>query len=140
MGHANCTALSKATIRQIYARGKANLRQILEKAVELPEHKCPDKEDPESHAADISMLLGEVINFYLQKHRFTPQSTPTPIIQPCGMDERQRELFVQWDEGGEAYQRWSTAEYEIFDQIKWQFAPGWRKRYPDLPLLGNFTC
>jgi hypothetical protein len=51
---------------------------------------------------------------------------------------RQRQLFQQWSEP-QGCERWEEAEYAVFDRIPWRFTKGWRKRYRDVPRLGNVT-
>ena len=93
MGHANLTDLSKCAIRQVYARGKASLQQMLDKAVALPYYRAEYKDDPEPTRSMLGMFLVEIINFYLHRHAFTPQGKRTPVFQACDMNPSQQAFY-----------------------------------------------
>jgi hypothetical protein len=46
---------------------------------------------------------------------------------------KQRIAFKRWMLGDE------DEDFDVLDNIPWRFAPGWRKRYRDIPRLGNVT-
>jgi hypothetical protein len=55
---------------------------------------------------------------------------------------RRAEALGQWHEGSDDqwdYNEDGTGTGDVFDGIPWRFAPGWRKRYRDVPRLGNVT-
>lgn len=107
MGHASVTHLSKATLSLVYAKGKASINDVLLRAMKLPEHKSEVEYDVDAARADIGMLIVEVVNFLLKPQKFTPQSTPTPVLEPCDMTERQAVLFRQFMENADEYGRWT---------------------------------
>lgn len=45
--------------------------------------------------------------------------------------------YAMWDMDDDTFH--DGDEWENFDKIRWVFAPGWRKRYRDVPRLGNVT-
>jgi hypothetical protein len=54
----------------------------------------------------------------------------------------QRKAFAEWK--ADEIDEWDAvmsdgSEYETFDSIQWKFAPGWRVKYREIPLLGNIT-
>lgn len=55
---------------------------------------------------------------------------------------RRAEVFSQWISDQNSH--WDsnedgTGEYDVFEEIPWRFAPGWRKRYREVPRLSNVT-
>jgi hypothetical protein len=143
VGHAYVKNLSQLVIRQVYAKGKVSLREMTEFAIKKGEWVHASEGDYEEYGM-ISMMLSEIVNYYLHGHKYTPQSEATPVLEACDMDERQKKIYDEWVEDGEAFEQWRAdegdpdAEYNVFDSIKWRYAPGWRKRYPDLPLLEHY--
>lgn len=93
----------------------------------------------------ICMGLEEVAGFLLAEHRFTPRSKPMPVIEAVDMTEEQEKIFHEWKDPNGDIMNWDCGddgnggEYGILDSIKFRFAPGWRKRYPEIPVLGNVT-
>lgn len=67
-------------------------------------------------------------------------------IQDAGHDEWAK-LVREFPQVFRAYAMWkieddeyhNTDAWQEFDKIRWIFAPGWRKRYKEVPRLGNVT-
>ncbi len=45
--------------------------------------------------------------------------------------------YAMWDSDDDEY--YNGDAWEDFDKIRWVFAPGWRKRYKEVPRLGSVT-
>ena len=77
----------------------------------------------------ICMAFMEIINFWLG---YEPQ-----VIEPVDVTAKQQAILTQFllDE----IDNWNCGEYEIFYGVKWQFVPGWLEKYPNIPLLANFS-
>lgn len=142
MGHAHVKNLSKLVVRHVYAKGKASIKELTDFAIKKGETVHASEGEYEDFAM-IEMTISEIIAFYLEGHKFTPQSVPTPIFEPCKecLSERQLQILQEWLDADEAFDEWSVdledsaSDYCQFGAIPWRFAAGWRKRYPDLPLL-----
>ena len=55
---------------------------------------------------------------------------------------RRRRVYQQWVDGKDDAWQWNddgSGEGNVFDGIPWRFTPGWRKRYREVPRLGNVT-
>jgi hypothetical protein len=53
---------------------------------------------------------------------------------------QQKDAYYQWLVGEDDTWEWKddqTGVGDIFDSIDWRFAPGWRKRYTEVPILVN---
>lgn len=139
MGHAQLTNLSKAFHRQLYARGKVSLAEI---GKHCGKHKIylQASEGEYTDQPMIRMGLMEVLNVLLN---YDHEPLNSSVVEPTDLTDEQREVLRQW--GTDEFGEWDCGDdgtggqYGIFDSIKWQFAPGWRKQYPDLPTIGNFT-
>lgn len=141
MGHANLDNLSKIFARQLYAHGTITIKQVVDRCIEIGEPlKASEGEyEGEEGRPIIAMGVEEVANYL--KHDHAPLNTP--VIETVDMTEEQQKIFDQWctddmtewDCGDDG----SGGEYGILDSIKWRFASGWRKQYPNIPVLGHVT-
>lgn len=145
MGHARVDNLSWIVVKQVYAKGKASIADMVSQAAKKKE-KVHASEGSHEYNEDndylFFMIIGEIIDFYLHAHKFTPQGEATPVLEPVDMTAAQEACFEEWKVNG--YELWEgdaedpESDFAQFESIKWQFAPGWRKRYPDVPIMEMF--
>jgi hypothetical protein len=143
MGHANVKNLSELTIKHVYAKGRVSIADLTAHAIKTDEtiHASEGEYEDEWMLREI---FGTLIDFYLHDHRYTPRGPATPVLEACDLTERQQEVLAQWLEDGEDFEAWDAdmdnpdSEYNVFDSIKWRYAPGWRAHYPDIPLLEHY--
>lgn len=142
MGHARLTNLSNIFVRRLFAKGKVTIREVADVCLAKGETlHASEGEYEERHM--VCFGLEDVVDFLLKKHKYTPHGEPTPVIEPVDMTEEQQKIYEQWIDGDTT--EWDCGndgeggEYGILDSIHFRFAPGWRKRYPDIPILEHIT-
>lgn len=132
MGHANLDNMSRLFVRQLYAKGSLTIRQAVEVAVKRGE-TVHASEGELSDESMVAMGLEQVVHFLQQEG----------VIQCFDLTDQQQKILEQWQDGD--ITNWDcgddgrSGEYGMLDSIQWRYAPGWRKRYPNIPLLGNVT-
>ena len=148
MGHANLSNISDFFIRRLYAKGKLSVRECVD-ALEKAKEPLRASEGYYHDRPMLSMGTEEVIAFlagqpnYLahvnccHKHEF-------PWIIPHELTPEQKKLFDEWWDGGigcdwDCGDDGEGGEYALFDSIRWKFAPGKRKLYPEIPRLSHVT-
>jgi hypothetical protein len=146
MGHANLGNLSNLFVRQLFAKGKLSIREITDIAVAKKEtvHASEGELDDECM---LSYSFEEIVGFLLCDHKSSPKSKATPVIEVCDYDkltDEQRDIYDKFVSNDDAMSNWDSGddgrsgEYGLLDSIYFRFAPGWRKRYPDIPILDRF--
>lgn len=140
MGHANLTNISEAFNRQLYAKGTVTIAEV---AAHCGKHgetvHASEGEYDEDYM--IRMSLENVLDFLLSHD----EDEGGPFIVAVDMTPEQEKIYKEW-RSGKVCMDWDCGDdgnggqYGILDSIKWRFAPGARKKYPnDLPVLGNFS-
>lgn len=121
MGHANVKNLSVFFIKRLYAKGKITLREAIEGAMAkgLTLNASEGAYDDE----DMVGMGLEVCASWLQEKGVIEPHEPTKAQKLAleRADDRTSEL--------------NEEDYKALDSIQWKFAPGWRRKYPDLPIL-----
>lgn len=128
MGHASVTNLSQLFIRHLYAKGEISINDIIEFAKKKGEtvHASEGNHDDEG---TLGMVFEEIAWHLLQNHQWSPVDEPCPVIEPA--DSEHHSIYRKW-----VWQEEMTGEeIKLIDALKWRFAPGWRKRYPNIPIL-----
>lgn len=133
MGYAYPKKICERLLAQIYAKGKVSVKSVsddcIARGIKL---SCAEGEYEEPEM--IRLALEEIINCYLSNHKPSPREKATPVIEVVEpLAPKQLEIYNQWIENEN--DDWDTEEYEVFDSIEWKFAAGWRKRYPNIPLI-----
>lgn len=142
MGHAHVLNLSEAFVRRLYAKGKVSIKEVAEACLQKGETLHASEGEYEEKFM-ICHGLEDVVLYLLSAHKFTPRSKPTPVIEPVGMTEEQERIFEEW--ATDAMFDWDcgddgeSGQYGVLDSIQFRFAPEWRKRYPDVPLLESVS-
>ena len=135
MGHANVRNLSDFFVRRLYAKGKLSLKEVAEAAAKagVKLHASEGlNEEPEA----LAIGFEAVIEFLHQPECSCCESPDGPIIVPAyPLTEAQDKSWndVRWEDPM-LLKGWRTS-----DTIQWKFAPGWRKRYPNIPKLGYMS-
>lgn len=148
MGHANLSNISDFFIRRLYAKGKLSVRECVD-ALEKSGEAIHASEGLYHERPMLSMGTEEVVAFlagqpnYLA-HVICCHKQDFPFIVPHEMSSEQAALFqLWWDEGvGSDWDCGDDGEggdYGVFDSIRWKYAPGKRRLYPEIPGLGNVT-
>ncbi len=141
MGHANLSNISRFFIRRLYAKGTLTIGECvagLEKAGE----QIHASEGSYSEPYMLANYLNEVIHWMYHHHwppvvaMKRPDAVHYPIVIPVLDTPEKERLFEQWVT--HENQDWDE-EYSAFDQIGWRFGEGWRKLYPNIPILAEFT-
>jgi hypothetical protein len=125
MGHANVKNLSEFFVRRLYAKGRLSLREALKVAMKkgLTLNASEGAYDDEGM---VGMGL-EVVVMWLHWEK--------KVIEPCHpLTPRQQRAITRWDPD-EHEEDPESDDYKAFDSIAWRFAKGWRRKYPELPLL-----
>jgi hypothetical protein len=125
VGHANVKNLSEFFIRRLYARGKLSLREAIEGAM-AKGLTLNASEGPYDDEGMIGMGLEVCISWLWHEQK---------VIEPHEPTEAQKHaLECLMDTSTE----FEEVDYKALDSLKWKFAPGWRAKYPDLPILHYF--
>ena len=157
MGHANLTNISKFLARRLYAKGKLSIREMIA-GLKRAGEEIQASEGAYNEYYMLAMGVVDVICFWYLHHDSSTLArqhrTHNPVIEPVDMTPEQQEVFDTWlnDEDDCIFMdnlEVSVHEDEpypdvggrigIFESIKWRYARGWRKRYPEVPLLSNVT-
>jgi hypothetical protein len=139
MGHANASNLAKLALRQLYARGKVTIAELTEVAVKR-EEVFHTSEGSYTDPHMLSYGFEEVFSFWLNQRM---GGVPAPVVIPVEMAHIQEKILDQW--GTDAFVDWDCGddgrggEYSILDSIQWVFGDGWRRKYPDIPILEEFS-
>lgn len=147
MGHAYPTNICQRLHKQLYAKGKVSIAQVAQSCVKNKEYlHCAEGDygDDETGDSMIREVLGTIIHFYLQNQHELAPAKFTPILEVVlPLSPEQESVYTQWMKGENDH--WDCGddgnggEYGIFDSILWQFAPGWRNKYPEIPIL-SYIC
>jgi hypothetical protein len=135
LGHANVENLSRLFVRRLYAKGQITIAEAVQAAQEAGE-TLRASEGEYNDPNMISQGMEEIVEFLRTAQ--PPHHTPVLAPKPGSLTEQQRTVLRQWDDD-EGMDLWDEPEYAIFDSIPWIFAPGWRKRYKDVPILTHVT-
>lgn len=144
MGHANLTNLSKLFVRQLFAKGKVSMRSC----VDFAEKNGEELRASEGGYKDRAMLymgFEDIVRFLLSNHPHDYRKPHSPVIEPVGMTPEQIEVFYDWLDPDTDTGKWECGEdgeggeYGILNSVQFRFANGWRKRYPNIPILANVT-
>lgn len=149
MGHANLSNISDLFVRRLYAKGKLSIREAVD-ALEKAGETLQASEGEYTDRPMLGMGTGYVVGFLAGKPSFLAGASGAdfsefPVIVPVGLTPEQEELYRQWYNDDDSIEEWDCGDdgdggqYGIFDSIRWKFAPGWRKRYPNIPRLGNIS-
>lgn len=144
MGHANFSNFSRLFVDQLYEKGTVSIREVTDLAIEQKESVHASEGDYFDPCM-IGKAFEEVVNFLLKRHRLSHRSSKSrSIIEPIELTSEQEERYEEWLEN--EFDDWDCGddgrggEYGVFDSIRWQFTEEWRTKYPEIPLLENFTC
>jgi hypothetical protein len=140
MGHANLANLSKVFAKHLYAKGTVTIVQVVDHCVKIGEGLQASEGEYGGEEGRYMIATGlETIIGYLLKQA-------TPVVVAVDMTPEQTKIYNTWVDGSDnSLMDWDCGddgfggEYGILDSIQWRFAPGWRKRYPNIPVLGNIT-
>lgn len=139
MGHAVFTGLSKIFVRQIYAKGRVSLKDILAHTLKHRRLLKGTYGGFDELPEEIALALEQIAYYLHGKHKKKHQGAATSVIVPAELSPTQAVVFKKWV--NKANDSLTLEEAEILDTICWAYAPGWRKEYPDnIPLLTYFTC
>jgi len=138
MGHANLGNLSTFFVRRLYAKGKLSVSECADAALVAGE---------KLHAGEGEITEPSMLRYALEmvvRHlsgRFERDYTPAQshqVIEPILDTPEKKRIYQRWlvnDEDG-----WDPdgddGEYGTLDSIQWRFAEGWRRKYPETPVLG----
>lgn len=132
MGHANVKNLSQFFVRRLYAKGTLSISKATKLAVKAGEtvHASEGEYDDEG---TVGMCMSAIVHALASYHEDLVEGSWGPIIVPCDLTPRQEELLKkarrrQWDD-------FSEEDDLLYDKIKWMFGKGWRRRYPEIPIL-----
>jgi hypothetical protein len=136
MGHAYCRNISEFWNRRLYAKGKLSIRECI-----LALEKAGEAFNTAEAAYSDKNMLGFglfLVIAHLTEHK-------SAVIEPSDMSDRQKVVYEEWlNEGCDRFgcYEWDDLDckWGIFESIKWRYAPGWRKQYPEIPVLGHLTC
>jgi hypothetical protein len=144
VGHANLTNLSEFFQRRLYAKGKLSI----EDAVHAARSAGETLNASEAAYEDKGMLafgFNEIVRFLASHSCDCPCcDSQGPVIVPVELSEEERKQLHEWWEEGHGTD-WEYDEsdpecaFALVDRIKWKYGPGWRNKYPDLPVLANVT-
>lgn len=143
MGHADLTNISTIFVDLLCERQTVSISEVVRElrkkrqAVHASEGRITD-------SYMLSYACEQIVHFLLNRHGTTartPDRKKTPIIQPVEpLTKRQEELLAQFSDG--EIDKWDSGsngrggEYGVFDKIKWELHPTWRKIPKDnIPLL-----
>ena len=143
MGHANLSNLSEFFIRRLYAKGKLSVQEATDAAIAKNEKLSASEGDYEDSYM-VSFGFEQIVEFLLEPvHKINRKSKPSSVIEVCDYDsltEEQQRVFDLWMKNSDEIMNWdSEKEYQILDSIRFKFADGWRKVYPDIPMLSYVT-
>lgn len=147
MGHANVKDISEAFIRRLYAKGKTSIAEVADVCVEkgIALHAGEGDYEGEDGRYMICYGLEECVAHLLRPHMPRPRDRATPVLEPVDLTPEQTEIYNVWVINSDEISDWDIGdngcggEYGILDSIQWRFAPGWRKRYPHIPILEYHT-
>lgn len=132
MGHANVKNLSVFFVRRLYAKGKLSIAKAAKAAIKAGEtvHASEGEYDDIS---TMGMCMSAVVHALASYKEDLVEGSWGPIVVPCDLTPRQEELLKmarrrRWDD-------FSAEDDRLYDRIKWKFGPGWRKRYPEIPIM-----
>ncbi len=132
MGHANLENISKFWIRRLYAKGSMSVDDCVMYLMMAGE-QLHASEGCYSDMSTLRMGVLEVVTFLILNKDFSR------VIEPASLGRKQVHVFVDWITCNEDVGQWGRSEWAIFCGIELKFAPGWRRRYRDIPILGNIT-
>lgn len=142
MGHANLSNISRFFIRRLYAKGTLSMGECVT-AMEKAGEQVHASEGCYSETYMLAAMLNQVVN-WMYHHRWPPvvamkrpDAVQYPIVIPVLDTSEKERLFEQWV--GQEDEDWDEEEYSAFDQIGWRFGEGWRKLYPQIPILAEVT-
>lgn len=142
MGHANLSNISRFFVKRLFAKGTLSIGECTA-ALEKAGEQIHASEGSYSEPYMLSTMLAEVIH-YMYHYKGAPvvelkrsDYVQYPIVVPVLDTPEKERLMQQWLDQGEG--EWDEPEYSAFDQIGWRFGKGWRKRYPEIPILAEFT-
>lgn len=148
MGHASYHNLSDFLVKYLYAKGKVSIKMAVENFQKrYPEDGVRASEGVYTDEFMLAMAFEEIIGWWQswsdgRRGDYRTPDTPNPIVVPVNLTDKQKDALRAWDAGNlEDTQDWTDFDNNRthFDTILWSFGPGWRKKYPDIPKLGNVT-
>jgi len=151
MGYANYTNLSRFFVRRLYAKGKLSMKEAVDAAVNAKETMHASECDyPEPYM--LGMAFEEIVWFLLKSHSdgtkknkgfFEKDCSCSRVVEPVEpLTDEQKNVLELWHDNDSSWPGVGDepeGNYATLDSIQWKFCKGWRKRYPDIPLLGNVT-
>lgn len=142
MGHASVTNLSDRLIKQLYAKGQISIQEVADDCIKRGETLHASEGRYEERYM-ICLGLEDCVRWLLLPQKPTPKSKAVPVIEVCEMTEEQTKVYNEWiGDGGDDWDSGDDGmggEYGMLDSIKWKFAPGWRKRYPEIESLDRVS-
>lgn len=76
------------------------------------------------------IILEELcFSWWLRSYKQNPGQQIVPVFR----NKEEETLFLDFEAGHLDFSY--VEETEAFDNIQWKFAPGWRKRYKEIPVL-----
>jgi len=137
MGHAYPKNLCRIFLEQLFIQKKISIKEIVDLCVERGEElSCSEGGYKEDFM--IQMAIVQIVDYYLCNHE-PKQGKATPVIRIVEpLTEEQTKIYNRFlandtdDWGDDPYE---GNLWHIFDALKWEFSKGWRKRYPNIPVL-----
>ncbi len=148
MGHASVDNICNFFINQLHETNNLSILDCVKSMIEKGE-KVHASEGSYDDEGMLRQALSECIHFLScdnpKKHGYSGPGREGggPWIVPTLLTKKQRKVYQQWDD--DECDDWGDSEhelyneYEIFDSIQWKFAPGWKKKYKDIPILEHVT-
>lgn len=140
MGHANVSNISEFFVKRLYAKGSLSMKECVE-AMKTAGVTLRASEGEYEDEDMLALGLEQVVDFLRTAQQ--PYDSPVIAPDPKTTSDTQRKILVKWyieglDEAITDYDH-PDSEYRILDDIRWIFAPGWRKRYKEVPILSHIS-
>jgi len=152
MGHANLSNLSDFWNRRLYAKGKLSKKDAAEGAIKAKQY-LRASEGEYKNVEGVALGFDDIVHFLLNYEEYqrgedgVRRRVLNPVIEVVGpLTELQQKCWDTYlEEGcdgktvGKHEDGTDMQDWEVVDTIQFRYAPGWRKKYPDIPTLGNVT-